>query len=312
MRSIVVHFINTVAFERRCAMRAGCVLALLLSVSSPAFPLGLEKAVVIFPSGADAALLSPAGLWYDEARGYLLVADPLLHRVFVLDRKGDPVKVLGKSGDLRFPRAVAASRGGTLYVAGRESEAVKIASQYDSLSGEEFRTLDLSPFRRSAPVQPVALFADSNGDLFVADRGNRQVLAIGADGKLRFSITDVGEPADVVVDRSGKIYVADPGFGGIRLYDGRGNYLRTLGTQPSQLREPLRPKALAVDLRGRIWVLDEGGRGIRALDVAGNPLFFMGGDGLLSPADLAIDAQDNLYVLEEAGRRISVFSIAGM
>lgn len=287
-------------------------LAFLLLAATPASPLGLERTVVITASGADTALLSPTGFWYDDLRGYLVVANPLLHQISVLDRKGQIVRVLGKSGDLRYPRVVAAGKGGTLFIAGRESETLKVLSQYDSVAGEEYRDFDLSPHRRSSAVQPVALHVDGNGNLYVADRGNRQVLVFGGDEKLRFSIPDVGEPADIWVDRSGKIYVADPGFGGVRVYDDRGKHLRTVGSRSGRFREPLRVKALVVDPRNRIWVLEEGGRGIKALDSLGNLLFAMGGEGLLSPADLAFDPQENLYVLEEGGNRISVFSIAGI
>lgn len=299
-------------FPNRFAFSAGFALALLLAAPAPVFPLGLERAVTITPAGADIGLLSPTGLWYDDLRGYLVVASPLLHQVSVLDRKGQIVKVLGKNGDLRFPRTVAATRGGTLFIAGRESDSLKVLSRYDSVTGEEYRNFDLSPHRRSAAVQPSALHVDGNGNLYVADRGNRQVLVFGGDEKLRFSIPDVGEPADIWVDRSGKIYVADPGFGGVRVYDDRGKHLRTLGSQSGLFREPLRVKALVVDPRNRIWVLEEGGRGIKTLDSLGNLLFSMGGEGLLSPADLAFDPQENLYVLEEGGNRISVFSIAGI
>ena len=293
------------------AVRAACSLALLLLAATAAYSSGLERSVVIMPSGVDIGLLSPSGLWYDDLRGYLVVANPLLHQVSVLDRKGQIVKVLGKRGDLRFPRAVAASRDGTLYIAGRESETLKIMKEYDSVAGEEYRSFDLAPQRRSAAIQPVALHVDGSGNLYVADRGNRQVLVFGGDEKLKFFIPDVGEPADLWVDRSGKICVADPGFGGVRVYDDRGKNLRTLGSQSSQFREPLRAKALTVDQRGHLWVLEEGGRGIKAIDSLGNLLFSMGGEGFLSPADLAVDPQNNLYVLEEGGNRISVFSITG-
>ncbi|MBI5576055.1 MAG: NHL repeat-containing protein [Deltaproteobacteria bacterium] len=299
-------------FSRKDLFAVVLTAALMILAPAPARTLCLERSVTIVPSGPDLALLSPTGLWYDEQRGYLSVANPLLHQVSVLDRKGQIVKVLGKGGELGYPRAVAATRGGKLFIAGRESEIVKALDGYDAVAAEAYREIDLKQYRRTSPVQPAALFADWNGDLYVADRGNRQVLAFGADEKLRFSIADVGEPADIWVDRTGKIYVADPGFGGIRVYDDRGKQLRTIGTSTLRSREPLRIKALAVDARSRIWVVEEGGRGIKALDPLGNVIFSMSGEGLFSPADLAVDPHENLYVLEEGGNRISVFSIAGI
>lgn len=296
----------------RIALAAIFAATVILGVSPPGYPLGLEKAPVLAPGGAEAGFLSPTGLWYDGQRGHLIVASPLLHRVTVLDRHGSVVKVLGREGNLRFPRAVAAARDGTLYIAGRESERVRVLAHYGAASLEEYTEVDLSPHRRSAQVQPTALHVDEKGILYVADRGNRQILALRPDGKLKAAITDVGEPADVWTDGPGRIYVADPAFGGIRVYDPEGRYLRTLGANTPQFREPLRVTALVIDSRGRIWILEEGGRGIKALDSLGNLLFSRGGEGLVAPADLAVDSQENLYVLEEGGNRISVFSIVGI
>jgi sugar lactone lactonase YvrE len=286
--------------------------ALLLITAAPVHPLGLDRVGTIVPSGTEIGLFSPSALWYDGQRDLLVVANPNAHHVLLLNLQGVVVKTLGKRGDLRFPRAVAASRGGTLYIGGRESEMLRVLPEYDSGVGEEYRTVDLSPYRRKGPVQPVALFVDEGANLYVADRGNRQILVFGVDEKLRFSIPDVGEPTDLVVDRGGKILVSDPGFGGVRAYDERGRFLRTLGTSPVQFREPLRGKALAVDRRGRIWVAEEAGRGIKAIDTLGNLIFSYSGESLFAPVDLAIDARENLYVLEEGGNRISVFRIAGI
>ncbi|HEY6006052.1 MAG TPA: NHL repeat-containing protein [Anaeromyxobacter sp.] len=282
--------------------------AALLLGAPPAFPLGLERIGEIVPAGGDAAFQAPAALWYDGVRDLLAVACPNVHRVFVVDRQGRVRKEFGKEGELGFPRAVAVRRDGTLYVGYWESESLAAFERYGG-AAEEARTLSLAPHRGAAPVRPTALFAAEDGDLYVADRGNRQVLVLGEDGTLKRTVRDVGEPADVWVHRE-TLYVAEPAFGGVRVYDGRGKLLRTLGTSPSQFRQPLRPKAVAVDRSERVWVLEEGSRGIKALDAFGNLLFTRSGDDLFAPADLTIGAGDTLYVLEEGGNRIAVFRIS--
>lgn len=291
---------------------AAAVMFPLLSLvtARPALPLGLERTGEIVAVGGEAGLLAPAALWYDGVRDLLAVACPNLHRVVLVDRQGVVQKEIGKGGELQFPRAVAATREGTLYVASSESESLAVFGRYGAAVGEEARSLDLSPYRGASPVRPTALFADENGNVYVADRGNRQVLVLGGDGKLKRTLRNVGEPADLWVDR-GTVYVAEPVFGGVRVYDERGKLVRTLGTSPSQFREPIRPKALAVDRRGRLWIVEEGNRGIKALDAFGNLLFAMRGEGFFAPADIAIDPRDTLYVLEEGGNRIAVFRISG-
>lgn len=285
-------------------------LAQLFIAAAPAFPLGLENAGVIVPTGMDTRLLNPQGFWYDNLRGYLVVANTHARQVAVLNRQGQALRVLGKKGEFGFPLAVAGTRGGTLYVAERGSESLRVLPWYDSGTQEEPRTLALAPYRRTAPVQPSALFVDADGNLLVADRGNRQILVFDSSEKFKTAMTDVGEPADIWVESSGQIFVADPGFGGIRVYSPSGILLRTIGSYSSQFREPLRVKALAVDRRGRIWVVEESGQKIKAIDAQGN-LMATAETGLASPVDLALDDQDNLYVLEEGESQIAVFRIAG-
>jgi DNA-binding beta-propeller fold protein YncE len=283
------------------------LLAILLLTTRAAFPLSLEKIDEIVPLGTDTGLLSPSGLWYDEFRGLLIVANTEAHQVLVLDSQGNVRKTHGGEGRLRFPLTVAADRGGALFIAEKESEYLKVEAAYDSAVPEAYQVIDLSPFRHKRPVEPVALFVDRENNLLVADRGNRQVLVIGPDRKLRLALPDVGEPADVW-SSPGKILVADPGFGGIRVYDDRGRWLRTLGTDPTRFPAPLRARSLAVDLRERVWLVEETG-GIRALDSLGNSLFSGGSGPLFAPVDLAVDSQNHLYVLERGGGRISVFRI---
>ncbi len=291
--------------------RAGVSLALLLVLSLPAYSLGLERVGEVVPLGSDAGVLSPSGFCYDEQRGAFLVAVPGAGRVVVLDRQGNVRRELGKDGQLGFPRVVAVRRDGTLIIGGRESERLLVLPRYDAQGSEEYGAVDLSAHRRTAAVQPVALFVDDGGLLYVADRGNRQVLVLDRDGKVRRVIADAGEPADVWADRNGKVYVSDPGFGGIRVYDDRGGYLRTLGADPVRFRDPLRVKSVAVDRSGRIFVLLEGNRGIRVLAPAGDLRSSLGGDGLFAPVDLAVDGSETLFVLEEGGNRIAVYRIAG-
>lgn len=297
-------------FVDRCFKSAGFFLALFVVTAAPAFPLGLEKAGTLTPSGMDAGLLNPAGLWYDSMREKLVAANTYARRIAVLNRQGQTLKVLGKNGELGYPLAVAGNREGTLYIAERGSETLLVLPAYDSGAMEEYGRLDLSPYRRSVPVQPAALFVDPQGDLYVADRGGRQLLVLSGAGELKLTIADLGDPADVWVDASGNILVADPGLGGIRVYAATGGWIRTMAAMPGQLREPLRGKALVSDRRGRIWVVEEGGGRIKALDSLGNLLAEIEA-GLISPVDLALDDQDNLYVLEQGRNRIAVFRISG-
>ena len=284
-----------------------------ISISS-AFSLGLENVGVITPSGMDVPLLSPLGLCYDNFRGFVVVANTEEHRVAILNRQGNAFKLLGEKGDLRLPRSVAVTSRGTLFIALKDSESLKVLPHYDSGTGEEYHDLDLSAQQRKTEVQPVALYVDQDDNLYVVDRGNRQILVFGSNEEFRFFIPNVGAPTDVWAG-SGKIFVSDPGFGGVRVYDHNGRWLRTLGTDPSQFREPLRIKALAGDKRQRLWVLGEAEQGIKVLDPQGNlltqlPFGYPGQLDIFSAVDLVIDQDNYLFVLEQGRSQITVFRIS--
>jgi len=131
--------------------------------------------------------------------------------------------------------------------------------------------------------------------------------------RFKLAIPDVGEPTDVAAG-AGVIYVADPGFGGIRVYDAQGRRLRTIGTDPGRFPAPLRVKALAIDRRERLWVLEEADQGIRVLDTFGNLLLnypFSPGGGwrIFSTVDMTIDPDRFIHVLEQGTGLIRVFRI---
>lgn len=291
------------------SLTTGLIFALVLFTPMTALSLGIEKIDVITPSGMDIGLIGPAAICYDDLRNLLIVANTEAHQVAILNRHGIALKVLGKGGDLLFPTAVAVTKKGTLFIAERGRENLKIIPQYEAGIQEEYRTLDLSSYRRTAAVQPSALFVNTTGHLYIADRSNRQILVFDSNEHFKFQITDVGEPADVWAG-SGKIYVSDTGFGGIRVYSDEGRILPQLGTSPAKFRDPLRIRTLAVDRRQRIWAVEEG-NGIKVIDIFDNLLLTVKQEksGLFSSVDMTIDGNNNLYVLERGGNRISVFQI---
>ena len=289
------------------ALVAAATLAL---AAGRARGLGLEAAGALDPSELDVAMLAPAAGFYDGNHGHLLVASPILQQIAVMDREGQLLYVL-QSDDLQLPAAVAAANDGALYVADAREDRVAIVTRTADKK-VVVAELNLAPYRRGGPVVPTALHVDARGTLFVADRRGRQVLVFDRDRRFVRAVRDVGDPGDVFVDRSSRLYVADCGSaGGVRVYDDGGQPVRTLGIDPSRFSEPLQARAIAVDSRGRIWALDDARQLITAIDLHDNALFTMGTADLAGPVDLAIDRHDRLYVVEQSGNRASGFKIIG-
>ena len=197
---------------------------------------------------------------------------------------------------------------------------------------------------------PRGVAADSSGNYFVADTGNRRVREGQPGGNLftragngnasyfgdglPATQASVNQPEGVAVDTAGNIYIADtfnnvvrkvttdrvihtiagfgtPGFSG----DG--------GAATSARLD--RPRSVAVDASGNVYVADTGNNRIRKIDTLGN-ISTVAGDGstefipadgvatqqgLADPRGVAVDRAGNLYVAETGHNRVRMISQAG-
>jgi len=77
----------------------------------------------------------------------------------------------------------------------------------------------------SAPgevIGPHRLAMDSQGRLFVADRGNRRIQIFDQDGKFLDQWTQFGSPSGIWIDKQDVMYVAVPGTdGGVKIVNAK-------------------------------------------------------------------------------------------
>jgi sugar lactone lactonase YvrE len=77
-------------------------------------------------------------------------------------------------------------------------------------------------------VGPHRLALDSQGRLFVADRGNRRLQIFDQDGKVLDVWSQVGTPSGIWIDKQDTLYVAVAGAdGGVRIVDARTGELKS-------------------------------------------------------------------------------------
>jgi DNA-binding beta-propeller fold protein YncE len=155
----------------------------------------LGRAGVGVASGAD-TFVGPTDVVVN-ARGEIFVADGHTPRPGAPD--GDRIVKLSKEG--RFVKAWAAHKG--------------------SGPGEV--------------VGPHRLALDSQGRLFVADRGNRRIQIFDQDGTFLDQWMQFGSPSGIWIDKRDTLYVAVPGQeGGIRIGNAKTGMLTTVirGTSP--------------------------------------------------------------------------------
>ena len=234
-----------------------------------------------------------------DDRVYCVDAGDHSVRVFTLD--GDPIMTIGMPG--------VASDTGYDWAPGKP---VDIHPVECVLHGA-------GPFNRCTN-----LAVAPTGELFVSDGyGNCRVHRFTADGELVSSWGEVGSgpgefrlPHGILVDREGRVLVADRENDRIQLFDYDGNYL-------DQWTDIRRPCDMAIDAEGRVYIaelwrprgkksfvhgtaeVDQPGR-VSILSPDGTPLARWNadpanraGDGsFVAPHGIAVDAHGSVYVAE--------------
>lgn len=185
--------------------------------------LSLGAGLFAWPHGFD--LDAEGNLWVTEgapagdARGEAGMELGMGHQVIKLSQSGEVLMRLGVAGvagddDFHFngPAAVLAAPDGSVWVAdghrGGNNRLLKFSADgelllelgggFDSLSRESGYFND-----------PHDLKMDSQGRIFVADRGNNRIQIFDQSGELLDIWTQFGRPSGIWIDDQDRIYVAD-------------------------------------------------------------------------------------------------------
>ena len=130
-------------------------------------------------------------------------------------------------------------------------------------------------------------------------------------GEYRDTVSELGDPAGVVIGDDGRIFVAEGAGGTVCIADAGGGVIsRWNGGQNPMLA----PQGIALDGQ-RILVSDRGLHQIRVFDQNGKPLATWGGlgskDGLFNrPAGLAVSG-DRVVVADRGNDRVQIFDSSG-
>ncbi len=166
-------------------------------------------------------------------------------------------------------------------------------------------------------VKPYAVFATSDGRIYVADSGWRKVLVFDELQK-KFSMIGVDGPGalsgplGVTVDQEGRVYVSDTVHRKVFVYDPEGKFLFSFGDE-NQME---RPVGLAVNnVLQRVYVVDTRKHLALVYNMEGKFLFEFGGrgteDGKFNfPANLFIDSAGKVYVTD-MNFRVQIFDAEG-
>ncbi|HHS12376.1 MAG TPA: hypothetical protein ENN03_01255 [bacterium] len=173
-------------------------------------------------------------------------------------------------------------------------------------------------------LDPEALSAAPNGDLYVSDTGNHRIQRIHSDGEYAGSIGGFGwgnyqlnRPAGLTAANGLDVLVADQHNHRLVRYDKDLNFISTFSSSnswPVHLQFEF-PRDVFLSRSGELFCLDSENRRILKLDVLGNPRLSFGGfdagqGRLMNPQGLTV-WQDRVYVTDLDPPRIVVFDTHG-
>lgn len=166
---------------------------------------------------------------------------------------------------------------------------------------------------KNKEVVPLAVTSDKSGALWVLDKKYR-VLKLDDAGKILFSFGSegsgdgqFGDPTDLAISASGKIYVADKGNNAVQVFNADGKFL-------SAVRKLDKPLVVAVDPQENLYVLGKGGSFVSIYSDQGALTGKLGNvqegqpGSLSKPLALAANAEE-VMVLD--GNSVKVFSHKG-
>ena len=208
------------------------------------------------------------------------------------------------------PMAVAVDKQGALWALDKnERRVVKLDD-----AGNILASFGGKGSKKGQLDDPTDMAIASNGDIYIADRGNNWVQVFNSDGGFVRAITKsitakLDEPAAIALDPQDKLYVLDKARLVISVFSARGEPLLEFGKAQDAVAKLSKPLALMAN-HDEVLVLDanqvkvysHSGQYQRSFSAKGN-----------APGELdepvAISAKDNttFYIAERANKRIQTF-----
>jgi len=302
-----------------------------------------------------------------DGHGNLFIADLFNYRIRKVSADGIITTVAGggtsttgdgapaTSAELFKPQGAAVDAQGNIFIVEEEASRIRKVSPSGIIStvggnGRAGYSGDSGPATSAQIFEPWAVAVDGQGNIFVADAGNRRVREISTDGNINtvagggsINIRDgspatsapIGVPTAVAIDPQGNFFISDQTYNRVWKVSPAGSIATAAGSGtagysgdggPATSAQIWGPTGVAVDSQGNLFISDSGNDRIRKVSpggiittVAGNGGVGYSGDGgpatsaqLWAPEGLATDGQNNLFIADTANSRIRKVSPGGI
>jgi len=185
-------------------------------------------------------------------------------------------------------------------------------SMKESVAGADTPISIKSPIEvRADAVRDKIYVADHEiGGVYVFDLRNNEIRILSTSGS---GLPEQIAPIAMAIDADGNLYVLEPRYRRVLVYDPSEKLVRTIDL----MKISRRPVALAIDKdRGRLYVSDVQLNKIFALDLLGTRLFEFGASGsdegaFNRPVGITIASSGNIIVADTFNARVQIFTESG-
>lgn len=121
-------------------------------------------------------------------------------------------------------------------------------------------------------------------------------------------------PANIALDREGRVYVTDAMNFCVQVFATEGCFLEEFGRQGTRFGQFLKPKGIALDAFQNIYVVDSDFDNFQIFDQQRRLLMFVGDGGQIPgrfwlPAGIHVDRHNRIYAADQNKRRIQIFQL---
>ncbi len=247
------------------------------------------------------------------------------------------------SAELDAPKGVFVDSAGNIYIADTNNHRIRKVDTFDYIStvagtGFPGPSGDGGPATSAKLNRPHGVFANTSGDIYIADTENHCIRKVDANTQIINTVAGIGgsggfsgdgeaatsaklkKPQGVFVNTSGEIYIADTDNNRIRKFVEGGNISTVAGNGtsgysgdggPATSAELDHPKGVCLNNSAEVVIADTNNGCVRQVDII-NEISTFGpavGPGLNRPAQIAIyynvsEGKYYLFIADENNHRI--------
>jgi len=293
-----------------CLLSVTCLLLFFAVVSFAEGKIGVKTVAIITGDEIMGRFNQPSGLFFDEVKKRLYVADSGNGRLVSFDSEFKYLAELTDEG-MKLPTTLVRNKEGQFFIL----DSGKAEVIFIDLEKKIVKSFPLTgvPSGKEQFI-PGRIAIDKGNRLYMIDKLNRRIIVVEPTGEFVREISvkekDFFGFTDVKVDESGNVYAMDAIAGSVYIFDDKGVIVSRFGKRENRKYALRFPTSLAVDKNGLIYITDQHAGRILVFDKKGVFQYAISKPGakegeLSSPSYIFIDNERRIYVID--GNRIQIF-----